>query len=77
MVCRNLSKSDLKRLKVVIQVNCGGKIFHNFAAFIAKLSSNLVKMLPFSLGSGWITALTAFVLGCNLKFMLMVFGFMF
>ena len=54
---RNFSREVLNVISEVILVNSGGKIFQSLAAFIVKLSSYKVNILPRSFGSGLTFAL--------------------
>ena len=46
VVCKNVFRAFLKRLRVVKRVKVGGRAYQNLAAFITKLLSYLVKSFP-------------------------------
>ena len=74
MLYKNLFKLVLKTLMLVKRVRLGGSTFQSFAAFIMKLSSNLVSVAPFIFRKGFKIALMADVLGCSLKIRFTLFG---
>ena len=67
MFSRNLPSCTLNELRLVIRVKFGGRIFHNLDALIKKLSSNLVRSFPFTLGKGFMRARIELVLAFNLN----------
>ena len=71
---KNFLSSVLKEFKLLICVSLAGRMFHNWADLIMKLSSYFVVILDWVFGKGFITAFIDFDLLCSLNSSFILFG---